>query len=281
MADTIITLVKPTFDEMVNWLKNAGQHWDEIKDKLKKFKDEVMANSAVKLILSELKQAFDNIWTVVKNNLLPALKDFWKTVKEQLYPAIKDLWEALKPLEPYLKILATVVGAVLIVVLLILVKTIEVIIIAVTEMLVWYVKLETWITKNGSPIVAAFAKAVHGIADAFMDVVNWVEQAIGKIGAFVEKVSKVNLNPFSSGFNIPFLGGRAGGGSVSPSRSFIVGENGPELFTPDSYGQITSNSKLGGGGGVTVNVYGDVSGQELIDKVSRGIMSQLKMNAQI
>ena len=40
--------------------------------------------------------------------------------------------------------------------------------------------------------------------------------------------------------------GRAGGGSVIPGRPYFVGENGIELFTPDTAGSITPTSGLGG-----------------------------------
>jgi hypothetical protein len=48
-------------------------------------------------------------------------------------------------------------------------------------------------------------------------------------------------------------GARASGGPVSFGKSYLVGEKGPELFTPSSSGNITPNGALGGGG-ATVNV---------------------------
>lgn len=39
---------------------------------------------------------------------------------------------------------------------------------------------------------------------------------------------------------------RASGGSVSSNTPYIVGERGPELFTPSSNGSITPNDKIGG-----------------------------------
>jgi len=58
-----------------------------------------------------------------------------------------------------------------------------------------------------------------------------------------------------------FLGGvanpfRANGGPVSAGGSFIVGEKGPEIFTPRTSGMITANDKIGGtqNNFVTVNV---------------------------
>ena len=45
-----------------------------------------------------------------------------------------------------------------------------------------------------------------------------------------------------------FGGFRADGGPVSAGRSYMVGERGPELFTPGASGQITSNEALRGAG---------------------------------
>ena len=39
-------------------------------------------------------------------------------------------------------------------------------------------------------------------------------------------------------------GGRAIGGPVKPGTQYLVGEKGPELFTPNQSGQITPNNKL-------------------------------------
>lgn len=53
----------------------------------------------------------------------------------------------------------------------------------------------------------------------------------------------------------PIAGARAGGGDVFGGRSYLVGERGPELFTPGQSGTIISNSALRGaqaGGGQTV-----------------------------
>ena len=48
--------------------------------------------------------------------------------------------------------------------------------------------------------------------------------------------------------------GRANGGAVARNRSYMVGERGPELFTPRTNGQIMSNRDLMGGGGNGVSV---------------------------
>jgi len=59
----------------------------------------------------------------------------------------------------------------------------------------------------------------------------------------------------------PNFPGRAQGGPVSRGRSYMVGERGPELFTPGSSGNITPNHQLGGSTNVVVNV--DASGSNV------------------
>ena len=59
----------------------------------------------------------------------------------------------------------------------------------------------------------------------------------------------------SSGFGIggSLLPGRANGGSVMAGQSYMVGERGPELFTPGRSGSIAPNGSIGGAN-IVVNV---------------------------
>ena len=63
-----------------------------------------------------------------------------------------------------------------------------------------------------------------------------------------------------TGFQGQFDGFAANGGPVTGGKSYIVGERGPELFTPGVSGGITPNHALGGAS-VTVNV--DASGSSV------------------
>ena len=56
---------------------------------------------------------------------------------------------------------------------------------------------------------------------------------------------------------------RANGGPVRSGKSFIVGEKGPELFTPGRSGAITPNHKLMGGNNTSVVVNVDASGSDV------------------
>ena len=61
-------------------------------------------------------------------------------------------------------------------------------------------------------------------------------------------VRKPLNNLLSNLFSAPFGGARANGGFVAPGQSFLVGERGPELFSPGASGQISP------GMGAPVNV---------------------------
>jgi len=61
---------------------------------------------------------------------------------------------------------------------------------------------------------------------------------------------------------------RANGGPVSTGKSYMVGERGPEMFTPNTGGRITPNSDLGGSTNIVVNV--DASGSTVEGDQQRG-----------
>ena len=69
---------------------------------------------------------------------------------------------------------------------------------------------------------------------------------------------------------IPGIGGFfADGGVTKPNKSYIVGERGPELFTPGVTGKVTPNHELGGGS-TTVVVNVDASGSSVEGDEDRG-----------
>jgi TP901 family phage tail tape measure protein len=73
-------------------------------------------------------------------------------------------------------------------------------------------------------------------------------------------------------------GDRAIGGTVSGGSSYLVGERGPELFTPTSNGFVTANNRLGGGStpiNVTVNVQGSVVRERDLAVSIRDQMAQM------
>jgi len=72
---------------------------------------------------------------------------------------------------------------------------------------------------------------------------------------------------------VSISGARADGGPVAAGQSYLVGEKGPELFTPGASGSITPNSALGGG--LVVNVGGiDARGAD------QGVEQKIRMGMQ-
>lgn len=83
---------------------------------------------------------------------------------------------------------------------------------------------------------------------------------IGQIKAFQKTYAKVS-DPFAAmagaaQIDLSGLQFRASGGPVMAGGSYVVGERGPELFTPGTSGNITPNGGFGGGANITVNVNG-------------------------
>lgn len=70
-------------------------------------------------------------------------------------------------------------------------------------------------------------------------------------------------------------GARASGGPVMGGGTYLVGERGPELFTPGSSGSITPNNALGGAN-ITVNVNGGDP-----DAVVRAIQKWVRTNGSV
>lgn len=99
-------------------------------------------------------------------------------------------------------------------------------------------------------MVSAFK---HGdIFGGIMQMLQIVAQVASQLGAFKGKASPPTPPVMSFG------GYRARGGPVMPGRSYIVGENGPEWFTPPSGGRIRAHNDNGGQIEIRPSPYFDV-----------------------
>lgn len=71
------------------------------------------------------------------------------------------------------------------------------------------------------------------------------------------------------------FGKRAAGGRVVPGAAYMVGENGPEPFVPDSPGSIVPNGRALGGAGTTVvqkfniNAQGAIMADGILREISK------------
>ena len=105
-----------------------------------------------------------------------------------------------------------------------------------------------------------------GISDALVDAINGTrtlgEAARSIINNLANDLLRLGVNTLLKSTGIGLfanLPGLANGGSASAGRSYLVGEKGPEIFTPKRSGTVIPNNMIGGGGGgditnITVNV---------------------------
>lgn len=99
--------------------------------------------------------------------------------------------------------------------------------------------------------------------------------AAGAVAAGLAQVAQIRSQQYS---------GRALGGPVMGGQSYIVGESGPELFTPATTGSITRNGDLGGGGNVNVNftiVANDTTGFDQLLASRKGVIQQIISDAML
>jgi tape measure domain-containing protein len=100
--------------------------------------------------------------------------------------------------------------------------------------------------------------------------------AAAAVAAGLAQVSAIRSQQYS---------GRALGGPVMGGKPYIVGESGPELFTPSTTGSITRNSDLmGGSGAVNVNftiVANDTEGFDQLLTSRRGVITQIISDAML
>jgi hypothetical protein len=196
--------------------------------------------------------AFASIFKFIRDDLLPIMKDWWKFLYEDVIPAIgavvgpileglKNSFDKIKKalsdnsteLKPFLDLMDQV----------------------------WkFIKIYL------APLLGgAFKGALEGIATlvatlitGFSDLVGFMSKAYDQAKRVVDLINN-NKDLFGSSAGVlPFviakIAGKATGGPVTGGTPYIVGENGPELFTPSGNGFITPNNRLGGSSGNTFNI---------------------------
>ena len=120
-------------------------------------------------------------------------------------------------------------------------------------------EIKTLLATEMSSAIKGLITGTHNLNSALSSVLNKMADAMlnmglfGNVGGSLTKGGGL-LGTLFGGFL--HAGGPAKGGS-----SYIVGEKGPELFTPGVSGMVTPNSALGGSNNIVVNV--DASGTQV------------------
>lgn len=123
------------------------------------------------------------------------------------------------------------------------------------------------------------------LAQARAGVSNWIASVAGgrpKSSGTGALMSLGSLGAiFGTGMQIQGMlkGKRAGGGPVTRGMGYMVGEHEPEVFVPDSNGQIYNQSQLAAAGGINVTInlaVPDTSSQASRQQVAALVASEVK-----
>lgn len=122
-------------------------------------------------------------------------------------------------------------------------------------------------------VLDVIKRVIQSHIDAWKRVFDVIGNAINKIKEFFGLSSKsggfeVNVNQSRGGRNIS--GQRAFGGPVTAGKSFLVGERGPEVFTPSTSGTVSTNS----GKSVVININGATDTNTIMNEVVRVLSMQ-------
>jgi len=225
------------------------------KDKLIEFAGYMEEHFGLVTDLKNLWASFTNFWNSV---VIPAWQFF-----------IETIWPALKPL---LEKMGIIIGVTLIFALKLFIAQIRVVTDVITFFLVVAGRVASELGERWKKWIDGLMNPIKTLTDYFSnlrnvmsDVLSLASKVTGGTG-FIGSVATVGKS---------VVGKRAEGGPVS-GGSFLVGEQGPEIFTPRSVGQI---SKLAAAGGMNLTI--NISGNTLIDdyageRIGRQIVDELK-----
>lgn len=124
-----------------------------------------------------------------------------------------------------------------------------------------FVEWATQISDYVSPILSTIADGISWVTDKVGDLIG----ALKDLGSSDTKIS-------TSG---SISGARASGGPVSSGGTYLVGEEGPELFTPNLSGSIIPNSSLGGSNIVNKFYFEGVFGKDAAEEIGDMVVMKL------
>jgi hypothetical protein len=123
----------------------------------------------------------------------------------------------------------------------------------------------------GKAIMSTYEGATKAYADYGYP---WgIAAAAAVIASGMAQVAQIRSQTFS---------GKALGGPMVGGQSYLVGEKGPEIFTPGGSGNMTANDKLGGSTNVTFNIVAnDTRGFDELLSQRKGLITKIIADAQL
>jgi hypothetical protein len=120
-------------------------------------------------------------------------------------------------------------------------------------------------------------KVFDWISSAIQPIFDLIDKLMSKLSAVGGAVSNAFGAVVAKGASI--LGARASGGPVSSGLPYLVGERGPEMFVPNTFGRIAG----AGVGGITINITGNsfVGEEGIADRIGQSIMQAIRANVKL
>lgn len=225
------TIQADTFNGKMNRLKVA---FDEGKETVGGFILDAIT-PMVSLFVDKAIPTISEFAGNLKDNVLPILVSIWEFVKGLFTPIIEGIQTAFSKVSEAVSNNSTELNK-----FFVFIK-------AIYEFAKAY--LAPFIGEVLGAAFSVLGSAISVVIGIFSTLVNIIDRAYKAIVAFVNFVKN---NPVTQGIASVFGGGRAAGGPVSAGTTYLVGENGPELFTSSTSGTIIPNQ--GGAGGNTFNI---------------------------
>jgi TP901 family phage tail tape measure protein len=130
-----------------------------------------------------------------------------------------------------------------------------------------------------TPGIVDFLNKNLNPAERLKETIRGLADALTAVREAYERLRNGGFDVGDAARDVPLKGAggrRAGGGPVSSSRGYLVGEMGPELFVPSSGGgTIIPNDRVGGGAKISITVNagmganGSQIGQEIVSAIKR------------
>lgn len=106
----------------------------------------------------------------------------------------------------------------------------------------WVTNTNIAVANLGTSIFQSIAGAFDGLTAKIGEWFSWVFGKFASLGSAIKSV----FTGGGSDTPAPVDGARASGGSVTGGKRYLVGERGPEIFSPSSSGSIIPNHRAGG-----------------------------------
>lgn len=177
---------------------------------------------------------------------LQLIKDTWNTAWSGIMAYLQLVWDGIK-------LIAGAIGK------------------AFTDMWNGVVGIFNWAKDEIKKAIEAIEGFVEPLFKILDSIINKIKSVGSAVSSFINKA-------ISTGKSV--VGARASGGPVSSGQGYLVGENGPEWFTPATAGRI---SNKGGGMTIVLQMSGNTfMGKEgIANQIAGELMKQLQLRTKL